>query len=128
MPTKAVLGSYAPTAAAAQSPALKPTKIPIPPKLGVCVSCQRSADGTAINRLVAGERSSAQMTADAAGRATIATAVLTVSEGNGTPLARCEDATASLGRTASPKPFRTRGERAARASELGPGGGRGGGS
>ena len=61
----------------AQSPALKPAKMPMPPKLGVGASCQRSAEGTATSRLAAGDRSSAQITAAAAGRATIATVVLT---------------------------------------------------
>ena len=64
--------------------------MPIPPRIGVGASCQRSADGHA-RRAAAprGERSSAQITTAAAGRATIATAVLTGAEGNGTPLARC---------------------------------------
>src|SRR6516225_1978643 len=71
--------------------------MPIPPKLGVVESCHRSGDGTATRRRVAGERSSAQITAAVAGRATIATAVLTSPEGSGTPLARCEDATRPSG-------------------------------
>src|SRR5215471_2613850 len=73
--------------------------MPIPPKLGVAESCHRSGEGTATKRRVAGERSSAQITAAVAGRATIATAVLTTAEGSGTPLARCEDATRSGCRT-----------------------------
>src|SRR6476659_2439290 len=67
--------------------------MPMPPKLGVAESCHRSAEGTATKRRVAGDRSSAQITAAVAGRATIATAVLTSAEGSGAPLARCEDAT-----------------------------------
>jgi hypothetical protein len=70
-------GWNAPTAAAAQSPALNPAKIPIPPRLGVGASCQRSVDGSATSRRAATDRRSAQMTADAAGRAMTATAVLT---------------------------------------------------
>ena len=66
-------------------PTLKPAKMPIPPKVGVGASCHRSAEGSATSRLAAGDRSSAQITTAAAGRATIATAVLTGVEGNGTP-------------------------------------------
>src|SRR5215469_7367771 len=72
-------------------------KMPIPPKLGVSESCHLSAEGTATRRRDAGERSSAQITAAVAGRATIATAVLTGAEGSRTPLARCEDATRQSG-------------------------------
>ncbi len=66
-------------------------KMPIPPKLGVAESCQRSADGTATRRRVAGDRSSAQITAAVAGKATIATAVLTGAESSRTRLTRCLD-------------------------------------
>src|SRR3954454_18870052 len=93
MPTKAVSAVNAPTHAAPHSPALKPAKIPIPPKLGVGASCHRSDEGTATRRLRAGDRRSAQIRAAATGAATIATVVLTATEGSRTPLAPCLDAT-----------------------------------
>src|SRR5579871_4410201 len=73
--------------------------MPTPPKLGVGWACQRSSEGWATTRPAAGDRRSVQITAAVTGAATIATAVLTRSQGNRMPLARCEDATAAPGRT-----------------------------
>ena len=71
-------GWNAPTATAAQSPIVKPAKMPIPPRLGVGAADQRSPVGTFTIRPARGERSRAQITAEAAGSAMIATAVLIV--------------------------------------------------
>src|SRR4051794_33115611 len=98
MPTSDWSGVNAPAHAAAHRPALKPAKIPTPPKLGVGASCQRSDEGTATNRPRTGDRRSAQITAAATGRASIATVVLTEAEGSRMPLAPCEDATPRSGR------------------------------
>ena len=67
--------------------------MPIPPKVGVGASCQRSAVGTATSRRPTVVRSSAQITPAATGKATIATVVLTGAERSRLRLAPCEDGT-----------------------------------
>src|SRR6185437_12924573 len=97
MPTSASSALKAPAATAAQSPALKPTKMPTPPNIGVAVSCQRSAVGTATIRRATGDLSRSQIATAEAGSARVATAVVTDVERNETPLARCEDASPAGG-------------------------------
>src|SRR5271154_6001763 len=83
--------------------------MPMPPTLGGGALLQRSPVGTVFSRLAAGEWSRSQITAEAAGSAMIATAVLTDTQGSRTPLAPCEDATAQGGRNrASWPPLRRR--------------------
>ena len=87
----------APTAAAPHRPALKPRKMPTPPKLGVGASCHRSAEGTATRRFRSEECSSTQITPAATGKAMIATAVLTGPNGSRLRLARCLDSFLRVG-------------------------------
>src|SRR5580704_4805126 len=101
MPTKASPRPNAPAAAAPQSPTLKPTKMPIPPRLGVAEACQRSVEGTDTTHLAAGDRRSAQIATEAAGKARVASAVPTAAEPNRTPLAGCEGRRRAPGRAAS---------------------------
>jgi hypothetical protein len=51
--------------------------MPIPPSIGVALSCQRSARGAAARREASGVRSSIQIAAAAAGNAAIAASALT---------------------------------------------------
>src|SRR5436309_11557496 len=97
MPTRLSSTWKAPAAAASQSPALKPAKMPTPPSIGVGASCQRSALGRATSRRASGDPRRSQIATAEAGSATIATALVTGAQRNGRPLARCEDAT-PLGR------------------------------
>src|SRR6476659_7886986 len=93
MPTSCGSTSNAPASEASHSPALNPAKMPMPPSIGVGASCQRSRLGRATSRRASGDLRSSQIATAEAGSATIATALLTGSERNGRPLARCEHAT-----------------------------------
>ncbi len=76
IPSSSSWSCTAPAAIAAPMPAASPRKRPIPPKVGVSCSLQRSPVGWAINRRATGDRSRAQMTKALTGRATAAAAAL----------------------------------------------------
>jgi hypothetical protein len=76
MPKSSFVGSRASRASAAPTPATRPAKSPIPPRSGVCRSCQRSPRGSATTRRPSGERISAQVASAEAGSAKVASAAV----------------------------------------------------
>src|SRR5581483_5452174 len=89
MPASWCVTGIAPTAAAIHTPAERPAKMPIPPKSGVGLSCQRSLDGTATSLCASGVRKRMRIASAQAGRAAIAARVLTRFEGRSSVLGAC---------------------------------------
>src|SRR3954451_11905142 len=107
MPTRLRSTSKAPAAAASHKPALKPTKMPTPPSIGVASSCQRSALGRATSRRASGDLRRSQIATAVAGSATIATALVTGEQRTG----RGKHHVRTLAPVADGRPARSRRDR-----------------